>query len=498
MRPNRLTVDLKKTRNIINIVLQFSIFFIALALLFFPPERSSLGYRTIFLFLGFSSTLLFLFCRKLNSHGWVSISFIFILGYSIVHFQVGVLEIFGFTMPKFTYALMWADESVKNASIAYSVFGLLCFNLSTTIASHMPTNVSSKKHVSYDNTISNLLIIFSYVLYIIFFVTAGSYTSGGYGENDGSTISIFAYKYFNIILTAAIICRLGLISKLKQKKIILLNYLKLLSFPLLALCGWHMLFSLYIGDRGVVIFYAICLSCLYFTRFNKPKFITIIVGIIILSIVLTFVGQVRLLRHSGDTFVDRVGQVSGEEEDKSKWFDTKVPLSGTLELALSGRTLNHALKNVPSIYPHTLGSFQVQRLLAIFPGLSGLYNSYIYNGDKRYDASTNFITFLIQGNNPAYGDGTSITADLYLDFGPSGIFIGMTLLGLFIGLLERRLFKGSFYSTNILWISVIVILSKAIYMSRGTLLSELYVIVNVWLVINILNLIIRHIKNRKY
>ena len=59
------------------------------------------------------------------------------------------------------------------------------------------------------------------------------------------------------------------------------------------------------------------------------------------------------------------------------------------------------------------------------------------DNDWKYDGSANFITYLIQGNDPSYGDGTSASADLYLDFGGYGVFFGLFIFGLLFQFFDK-------------------------------------------------------------
>ena len=70
----------------------------------------------------------------------------------------------------------------------------------------------------------------------------------------------------------------------------------------------------------------------------------------------------------------------------------------------------------------------MQHLLNIVPFVSGLVQKNIFDYDKKFDGSANFITYLIQGEKPRYGDGTSVVADLYLDFGPYLTFIAFIII----------------------------------------------------------------------
>lgn len=414
-----------------------------------------------------------------------SFSFIFLLGYLIVHFQVITLEVIGYELPNKTYSTFWASDSVKNKSILYSLVGLLSYFFGYYLSCKSSLNLKSKNLVGSNNT--SFLLIGAYACYILFFINSGSYSSGDYSGEGASSISSYFFKFFNVLLSSIIIIKLS--SFISDKNITSINvniykYLKYFGLPVLFLVFWHMIFSLYVGDRGQVIFYGVLLFSMYYIRFNKLELIKTIIYILILSISLTIIGQVRQSRHTGESLLTRFTTVTSTNEE-SKWYDQKVYGDSTLELALSMRTLNHSIYNVPSKFDYQYGLFQLQRLLAIVPGVSGVFNKIVYDGERKYDGTANFITFLIQGDNPLSGDGTSIIADIYLDYGLFGILFVMVLFGFFIGSNEYKLVTGTYTATNFCWVAMLIFLANSLYLSRSSIFAILGNIVFIFIFIHI-------------
>ena len=49
-----------------------------------------------------------------------------------------------------------------------------------------------------------------------------------------------------------------------------------------------------------------------------------------------------------------------------------------------------------------------------------------------------WLTWLVIGPQATWGVGTNIVADLYIDFGPLGVFLGMYFLGFLGGYFKTR------------------------------------------------------------
>ncbi len=155
---------------------------------------------------------------------------------------------------------------------------------------------------------------------------------------------------------------------------------------------------------------------------------------------------------------------------------------------------------MPSNYDYQYGIYQLQQLLGVIPGLAGIFHNYTANGDVKTDGSANFISFLIQGDNPTYGDGTSLIADLYLDFGVIGVLVSMFIFGRFIRAHEHKMFIGE-YIPSLAWLAILYFFSKSLYLSRSTLMLEVSDIVLAFLIVklnfSVNKLIAQHQKGQK-
>ena len=468
-----------------------SCFLLALMYFFITPLTPDPQYRWAMFVLTMISTISYLYTRKIefgNMHG-LAIAPIFILGYLIVFYQMTLLDLLGYSVSKIYYSFVWVSETVVNKSIGISTLGLLAFYLGALSFKKARLSQKSneiKQKLSTKST--TLLLILAYTFYILFFLSAGSYSSGVYASQDASGTAVYFYKLFEASLIAAIILKLSFITSTNNKQLSFKKYISSFSKPLLILLGWHLLFSLYVGDRGPLITYTLLVFGLYFIRWKKLNFIYFIVGIFIVSTFMTIIGEVRQAGAvSGIGVASKIEQVVSiidEGNIVTKEFDVHVPGSQTIELALSVNTLNYALFNVPEKYDYRYGLFQLQYIYGIIPGLAGIMSKILYGADTQYYSSSKFITYLIQGNRPTYGNGTSVVADFYLDFGVIGVIIGLFLFGLFVRKNEPRLFFGYQYPT-FLWIATLIFFSKALYLNRSSIGQELANIAMIYILITI-------------
>jgi len=133
--------------------------------------------------------------------------------------------------------------------------------------------------------------------------------------------------------------------------------------------------------------------------------------------------------------------------------------------------------------------------VSVIPGLQGLLNKLIYDGNPVFDGSANFITYLIHRRPVDYGDGSSVIADLYLDFGVVGVVVLMLLFGRFISRIELNIYSGNtkFYFRFLVFLTF---LSNSVYLSRSTLMLEFSGIVLSYFLIKIVIMYLNSRANR--
>src|SRR5690606_1604389 len=110
----------------------------------------------------------------------------------------------------------------------------------------------------------------------------------------------------------------------------------------------------------------------------------------------------------------------------------------------SVRTL-HAAVDHTERNGYYYGVFQGVQIIGIIPGL-GIYIQNLLNVDFHSFGSAAFLTFEILGSNPTHSLGTSIIADIYLDFGILGVIIIFFLFGMFVRYLEIGMYNRTVIS----------------------------------------------------
>jgi hypothetical protein len=144
----------------------------------------------------------------------------------------------------------------------------------------------------------------------------------------------------------------------------------------------------------------------------------------------------------------------------------------TQELAGSVRTLHKVVEFVPSVFGYVGGRLQIQQVLSIIPtGSRWLVLAGVVPNEFRFAGSAAYATWLLEGDNPTSGAGSTCIVDFYLDFGVPLVVAGMFVFGFWV----RRFDVNMYGSTIPLWLSVsiLVYLSRMIYVSRSTVLFQL-------------------------
>lgn len=171
-----------------------------------------------------------------------------------------------------------------------------------------------------------------------------------------------------------------------------------------------------LGNRQRFVAYVLVLVVAY-SEYRKPISLKmIIVGMFVGAFVVAIGLAGRLSpERTLKSFVET--SIASKEEITLK--------GGMLNIATSVRTLHEAVSVVPGTQPYLMGKLKVSEVLSLIPFAHRVYRV------KRieYTSSSLFLTWSIYGSF-ASGAGTTIIADLYLDFGYPGVIVCMYLLGL--------------------------------------------------------------------
>ncbi len=296
------------------------------------------------------------------------------------------------------------------------------------------------------------------VLSGLFLSTAGTdYLTGGvYKGSGGSAAGEGIAAYFQLLLAIAILVITAVIV-LNNKNNFNHNsifWLLKLDKKYLFMTLSYILLFLSIGDRGSGIQVVFAFLILFGSIIRDITLIELILMTIIGAIILTLIGLGRSSLDGGNIL--------------SSGLDSFEMTSGydiTLELANSIRTLYATLAAVPEYHDYFYGKLWLDKTLSIIPFAQNIYLQ--ISEDVAYEmSSSGYITYLKFGLNPTSGEGTSLIADTFINFGLVGVLFFLFLLGMFFKKVENELkLQQNYY-----WTVIAALLgSLAFYLGRGSL-----------------------------
>lgn len=395
-------------------------------------------------------------------------SFLFLIGFIIVHFQ-HPLEYF-LTEQTSAKLNIWVDTTIVTKSLVLSSLGINSFILGYQVWKNRTLgDIKTKNAKKLHNT--KYLVFFSYAFLLLFIITANPlYLSGYYGVVTPGGIAVYLQVAFEVTLFSIIIMKAWNLKVAGPQNISFKQYLRFIGPWSILLISFYFLLLLFIGDRGPVIGISLLLLAGYsFYKRIWPR-PYILLGIVASgAFIMTLVGVIRSFDKEL-SFSDRFNQALDTNKDSSL-------LDNTSELAGSLRTLHYAVTYVPQQYDFTYGRFQFQQIITTIPGVGALIDTYIDSGLK-YKGSASFITYLEQGENPTSGTGTTCIADYYIDFGTIGVILGMFAFGFYIRRVELAAFS-SYMPTMLMWVFLMVYFARSIYISRSSTLF--FVKESVWI-----------------
>jgi hypothetical protein len=384
------------------------------------------------------------------------------LGYIIVFFQYGIMAPF-FPDVLADDFLWYSGENVNSAiSLAGACFHLLLMGYCCGLRKFIRRPGRSRVSVNPEDLslVCAAMPILSIVTLGLFLVNVGrEYLQGAYaGSANWTGIS----KYLFLLFTLVYYLTLGFEiyrAKIQRKDCSFLSYLWHFNKLTLLLTFFFVGFNVYTGDRGPILSTGLILLAGYDFHVRRVGMMFLAVLMFTGGASLYFIGRYRT-RDASMSLEERIEKGKAGMEDV-KWYEV------TGELASSARTLVLAEEVLPEIYPFFNGRIQLGHIVGIIPFSRGvLYRMGFVVGAT----SSNFFTTILLGPGSTIGVGSSLVADIFVDFGATGCVIIVTCFGYFLGYLEGR----SFSTRNIYWVMLhLLVLSESVYWSRGTLLGPM-------------------------
>ena len=426
--------------------------------IFMPTLKGKEDITILSIYLSFFLVATFIHFISQNDKNWFRLDVLFLLGFGIVHFQwASMLAFSKMDLGKIHYIKFgFVNLDYMNYGTWLSTVGIVSWFLGY---SFLP--VKNKNTVLYEIRYSKLLWV-SAVIFAFFILMAGNnFLSGGiYKGQGGSSAGAGISVYFQLIFSISILVltTVAILNSKTKENLKIFAWLVKLDKKYLLLAGIYVLLFLSIGDRGAGMQVTFTFLVI-FSNFVKPiKFKQFSIIIVVGAIILTLIGLGRSVDSGKNILI-----AGANKAEFTSSYDV------TISLANSARTLYSSLADVPRHHDYFLGKLWIGNFLGVIPLAQKIYLK--MSGAKDYELnSAGYITYLRFGSFPTSGEGTSLIADIYLNFGLTGIIIFMFLLGRFMKRLQNELnIQENFY-----WIITAgIFASVSFYMGRASLFGGL-------------------------
>lgn len=384
-------------------------------------------------------------------------------------FRLDVLFITGFLIVHFQWPLMFLFEvDLRNlrveALIEYVNYGtwLASIGLISWLIGWgcVKFKISIKERiVSVDY--SKVKWVFAFLFGLFLLVAGRNYLTGAIYRGDSDSAAAEGVgAYVQLLLSCSSLALIACFvtdSAIKSKKTGW-SWRKL-DKVVLVLLGAYVFMFLAVGDRGgavQAVSATLLLGSVFIYTIDIKKFAVLaLTG----AFVLTVIG---FGRDSGAKTEKRSMVKDGLEELQE--LEVDAPYVLTVELANSSICLYSSVAEVSRREQFFYGSLWRSDLMAQVPFLQHLYARF-YGWDDKEMSSAGYITYVTYGEGSVTGTGSSIIADLYLNWGPVGVMICMFGLGC----LYRRVDIGLNKGEGVLWIVAAAGLgAAAFYSARAT------------------------------
>ncbi len=385
-----------------------------------------------------------------NNNNWFSIDIIFLVGFLVVHLQWPIMLWVSDVTPRF-FSRAYANTQYIAYGTWLSAIGVVSWVFGFILITSKPISKATF-FIKYKK-----LLIFTLIVYILFLVFSGEdYLRGNvYKGLSKSANASGLGRYFQVFFSISIIVLTAVIFSNKEY----FNgkyYIKILGLNKLYLfiVTSALLLFLTNGDRGGAIQIVISFFILFGAFVRPINFKELIVVAVIGAFVLTIVGFGRSSKENKNILMAGVDR-----------FRVESAYDISIELANSSRTLYSAIAYIEN-NDYFYGKLWLGDIFSIFPLGKNIFLT--ISEEKYYNVdSAELITYLAYGENAHSGEGTSLIADIYLNFGKYGVIFFMFISGLWIKKMMNELNK----KRNLFWIvSAAIFASFSLYLCRGTFL----------------------------
>ena len=447
------------------------VFFVVLTILLSlaaPPIQSSPDSSSqISYLIAFSLALLVHLMKKGELSNWFRVDVIFLIGFVTVNFQWCIITLFGYDLGNYTNYVI--DYNSQNFSVWLSSLGGVAWFLGNSLVSKPSQRLNHMLPVHNGHRVKSLSVV-CFILFVLFagsdFLSGAVYREGAGYQSYGGGWS----AYLQLVYSVSILVYTAIIFLEFREDVPFYRYLIRRQKVYLVLASTYIMLFLSIGDRGGPIQLVLALILGYSSRIRglKPlQSLTLIVGG---GLLLTAVALGR-------------GESSTLSSGLSKLDFSKGAFTITMNLADSNRVTNAAVSHVAQndIYR---GRLMIGNILGIIPFAQSFYLT-VTDAEKHTLSTSSFFTYLRYGDNAPSGEGTTIIADLFINFGAIGTYLGMLVFGVFLGLAEKHLSRNTSVTKTCL---AVVVVSSTLYFGRANVLWSLKFIVYAVLILKALDI----------
>ncbi|KXO00965.1 hypothetical protein LS48_00340 [Aequorivita aquimaris] len=434
---------------------------VLLLLIFLTPDRFehfNANYIFLISILYLISVVYFLYQQSKHTSNWLRFDVMFLIGYTIVHFQIPFLASLGMEPERPSF--IWLNKAVVNFATWMSVVAIVLWMLGFSLYKY-PKQKSiaqtTSATVSVNLWIYDGLLFLSFVVFL--FLVGPVFLSGAYNTNVWGEGANYIFLLLRVLLYLRIFYFIQkLPSNTRIKDVIKSFSANKIFFIVLFL---YTLLFLRTGDRGPVMQVALIFLGAY-AIYVKPIPVR---NLILYTLLGAFVFTIIRYGRGRDASAFDEGNIITRGYSS---FQDQEEVNITNELASSVRIQYRALDVVPNSHPYLYGLTFATVGIGIFP-FAGSATLDLFNIPRIYAGSANFFTYLGQGRFVSYGEGSEILADIYINFGLYGTFLIMLLFGCWSG----KVYNRTILQDPIYVLITLILLASALSMNRGMLFTPL-------------------------
>ena len=429
-----------------------------------PADLFGYDHNKIFIFtLLYFIALAVSFAGQTKGSNWLRMDVFFLFGFTVVHFQWPLMILFGIDMSVSQYFVDF--NYVTYGTYLSSIGGVSWLLGYSIIYPNIKYNLSRYNSI-FNHYIFNYnkLLYLNLFLFSIFILTSGQDFFSGtiYKEEDvgTNTSSITAYVAEIFSVSIIVLTVFVVVEKLNVKTSSLTRWILSLNKKYLILILIYLILYLSIGDRGSVIQIILSFLILVGVYIRSVKFKELLLLVLLGSVFMSIVG---IGRGSNNMLSDGLNEFNFNE----------IGFRATLQLANSARVLYSSIEHRDQYQDLFYGKLLIGNFLGVVPKAQSVYLN-LTDTKKHELSSAAYFTYIKFGEDYVHGEGTTIIADIYINFGYIGVLLAMFLFGAFYKKVNFELhLKRSYY-----WVIIAVIVGGySLYMGRANLLHPLKYVV---------------------